>query len=89
MQFLVDRAVGGGAAPGRVRNPVIGMAVDGCNAFIADNKAADVLALFFDILLNIKNGMVIAAQDLFVLQNGFGCIPVIDLGYESDRKSVV
>src|SRR5215468_5555770 len=44
-----------------IGDPVIGNAIDRGNTFIADNEASDDAPLFFDVLLNIENRMVVAA----------------------------
>ena len=72
MQRIVDGAVAGGSAPGRIGDPVLRVTIYGRNTFIADDKAANILALLFHVFLDIKYGMMVASQYCLVLQDSLG-----------------
>src|SRR5439155_20425065 len=59
VQFGRHRAVGGFATTRRVGDPVLGIAVDGANALVPDDKGADVTAWLADHLLDVNDAVLV------------------------------
>jgi hypothetical protein len=63
------------------------VAIDRTNTAIPNDKTPDVSAAFLHIFLDVEDGMVIAPQDLFMLQDRFGRIAIIDLRKQSPPRT--
>ncbi len=62
---------------------MIRAAVNGGDTFIADDKAADIAALFLDVLLDVENRVVVTAEHGLVFEHGFRRVAIVDLGQQA------
>src|ERR1700694_1837585 len=74
-----DHHLGGDAVARRVRDPVVGAAVDGADSLVPHDARPDVALGLVDVLLNVKDAVLIGAERLFVLEHRFGRVAVVDL----------
>src|SRR2546428_9193284 len=62
---------------------MLGTAVDGADRLIAHDDRPDVALGLVDVLLDVKNPVLVGAERLLVLEHRLGGVPVVDLGEQS------
>ena len=82
-----DRAVAGLAAARRVGDPVLGVAVDGGDRLVADDKGANVALRLGHVFLDVEDAVVIRAQHFLVLEDGLGRLAVVDLAQQPPPRT--
>src|SRR2546421_1673798 len=62
---------------------MVGAAVDGANRLVSHDDRPDVALRFVDVLLDVKNAVLVGAERLLVLEHRLGRVTVIDLCQQS------
>ena len=75
------------AAARGVGDPVGRAAIDGVDHLVAGYQRADVPAGLVHVLLDVEDGVDVAAQGGFVFENGLSRVPVVDAGQQPPPRA--
>src|SRR5262245_9449390 len=87
LKFVRQRAIHSFAAQRRIGDPVFGNAIDRRDAFITDDEAANITSTFLDVLLNVKNRVMVTTQRDLVLEDRFGGVTIVDFGEQASPRT--